>query len=72
MLGMISLGVVWLCSGTRSEAEGKDSGTFLCAAFEREPHLSETVSISGPESLGWLRFEIVGGAQGYCSKNVTL
>ena len=45
---------VVLCSGTRSEAEGKDSRTFLCAAFEREPHLSKTVSISGPESVVYL------------------
>ncbi len=33
---MVSLGVS-LCSMTRSEAERKDSGTFLCAALSVNP-----------------------------------
>ena len=52
MLGMISLDGRWCdAAGREVEAEGKDSGTFLCAAFEREPHLSKTVSVPGPESV---------------------
>ena len=41
---------VVICSVKKSRAEGKDAGTFLCAAFQYEPHQSAPVYFTEAET----------------------
>ena len=46
---------VVICSVKKSRAEGKDAGTFLCAAFQCEPHQSAPVYFTEAETLDSLK-----------------
>lgn len=54
LLEKVSLAVL-ICSVTRSEAEGRDSGTFSLCCVQREPHQSASASVPKGETLGSLK-----------------